>query len=448
MREPCWLSIAELARGYRERRFSAEGITRACLERIARLEPTLNAFIAVTADLALAQARRADEEFKAGHWRGPLHGVPVALKDLIDVAGVATTAASRVLQSNVAVANAELVTRLQDAGAIIIGKNNLHEFAYGGSGVVSAHGPSRNPWDTARITGGSSSGSAAAVAAGCCYAAIGSDTAGSIRLPAAMCGVVGLKPTYGAVSLRGVVPLSPSLDHVGPITRTVGDARLVFEAMRDGAANASNGPVRLGVARAYFTDGVQPDVQQAFESAVAVAARFLGGEAVDVDVPVDDNRDLQKGESYQVHRQYLANPELYDPETLRRIRTGEDIAVERIVEFRLALEEFRRASLRVFDRVDVIATPATPLVAPRLEDLQGKPELRPAEILMLRNTRPFNVLGWPAISVPCGLSSEGMPVGLQLAAAPANESMLLSVAERFEAAAGFHFVPTPLRSGA
>lgn len=448
MREPCWLSIAELARGYRERRFSAEDITRACLERIARLDPKLNAFITVTTDLALAQAREADQEFKANRYRGPLHGVPVGLKDLIDVAGVATTAASRVLQSNVAAANAELVTRLQDAGAVIIGKNNLHEFAYGGSGVISAYGPALNPWDTARITGGSSSGSAAAVAAGCCYAAIGSDTAGSIRLPAAMCGVVGLKPTYGAVSLRGVVPLSPSLDHVGPITRTVGDARLVFEALRDGAGQASNGPVRLGIARTYFMEGVQPEIQRAFESAIASLSDLLSAKAVDMDVPVDDNRDLQKAESYQVHRQYLAHPEHYDPETLRRIRTGEDIAVERIVELRLALEEFRRVSLRVFDHVDVIATPTTPLVAPRLEDVQGTPELRPTEILMLRNTRPFNVLGWPAISVPCGLSSDGMPIGLQLAAAPANENMLLSVAEQFEAAVAINSVPAPLRSNA
>ncbi|MGA2747097.1 MAG: amidase, partial [Candidatus Sulfotelmatobacter sp.] len=224
-------TINDLARRLRGKEISPVEITQECLLRIEQLNPTLNAFITVMAESALAEARRAEAEILRGEWRGPLHGVPVALKDLIDVAGVRTTAASALLKENVSRHDAEVVRRLRQAGAVIIGKNNLHEFAYGGSSLVSHFGDVHNPWDVGRMAGGSSGGSAAAVAAGLAYAAIGTDTAGSIREPAALCGCVGLKPTYGRVSSRGVIPLSRSLDHVGPLARTVMDASIVLQAI-------------------------------------------------------------------------------------------------------------------------------------------------------------------------------------------------------------------------
>src|SRR5512146_1454911 len=225
------LSLADTAPLLRTRQLSPVELTRAYLERIESLNPALNCFITVTADLAVAQAHHAEQEIAAGRYRGPLHGIPIALKDLIETANVRTTAASKVLAENLPKQDAEVVVRLKRAGAIILGKLNLHEFAYGGSGVISFYGAVTNPWNLAYVTGGSSSGSAAAVAAGLCCAALGTDTAGSIRLPASCCGIVGFKPTFGAVSTRGVVPLSWSLDHVGPMARTVRDAAALFAAI-------------------------------------------------------------------------------------------------------------------------------------------------------------------------------------------------------------------------
>ncbi|MFZ0807844.1 MAG: amidase, partial [Candidatus Sulfotelmatobacter sp.] len=225
------LTIRELGEGYRKGKISSVEITRACLERIEELNPELNAFITITGESALAEARAAEAEISRGEWRGPLHGVPIALKDLIDTAGVRTTAGSALYKDRIPTEDAEVVRRLRQAGAVIVGKNNLHEFAYGGSSLVSFFGETRNPRDPGRVAGGSSGGSAAAIAAGMAYAAIGTDTAGSVREPAALCGCVGLKPTYGRVSSRGVNPLSPSLDHVGPIAANVADCAIVLQAI-------------------------------------------------------------------------------------------------------------------------------------------------------------------------------------------------------------------------
>src|SRR5208282_3993859 len=270
-------TISELAHQLRRREVSPVEITVTCLERIEKLNPALNAFITVMAESALAEARAAEAEILRGEWRGPLHGIPIALKDLIDTAGVRTTAASALHKNRIPAQDAEVVRRLRQAGAVIVGKNNLHEFAYGGSSLVSHFGDVHNPWDVGRMAGGSSGGSAAAVAAGLAYAAIGTDTAGSIREPASLCGCVGLKPTYGRVSSRGVIPLSLSLDHVGPFAATVGDAAIVLQAiagydsadnvsadvpvadyvaaLRDGAAG-----LRVGVPREYFFDDLDAEV--------------------------------------------------------------------------------------------------------------------------------------------------------------------------------------------
>src|ERR1035437_5113670 len=273
-------TISELAQRLRRRDVSPVEITQDCLRRIEKLNPGLNAFITVMSESALAEARRAEAEILRGEWRGPLHGVPFALKDLIDTAGGRTTAASALYQDRISSHDAEVVRRLRHAGAVIIGKNNLHEFAYGGSSLVSYFGDVHNPWDLGRIAGGSSGGSAAAVAAGLAYAAIGTDTAGSIREPAALCGCVGLKPTYGRVSGRGVIPLSLSLDHVGPLAATVADAAIVLQAIAgydsadmttadvavaDYVSALSDGAkaIRVGVPRGYFFDDLDPEVASA-----------------------------------------------------------------------------------------------------------------------------------------------------------------------------------------
>src|SRR5438093_8794253 len=234
-------SIAEMSELIQKGRVSPVEVTRECLETIERLNPTLNAFITVTAESALAEATKAEKEIQAGRWRGPLHGIPIGLKDLIDTAGVRTTAASAVHKDRIPTTDADVATKLRAAGAIFVGKHNLHEFAYGGSSLISHFGPVRNPVDPDFVAGGSSGGSAAAVASGMCYAAVGTDTAGSIREPASLCGVVGLKPTYGLVSTRGIIPLSQSLDHAGPITRTVEDAALVLDAIAGTGENYSEG---------------------------------------------------------------------------------------------------------------------------------------------------------------------------------------------------------------
>jgi aspartyl-tRNA(Asn)/glutamyl-tRNA(Gln) amidotransferase subunit A len=451
-----WLTISELAPRLRRREISSVEITRACLERIEGLNPALNAFITVMAESALAEARRAEAEILRGEWRGPLHGVPVALKDLIDVAGVRTTAASALLKDNVSRHDAEVVRRLRQAGAVIIGKNNLHEFAYGGSSLVSHFGDVHNPWDVGRIAGGSSGGSAAAVAAGLAYAAIGTDTAGSIREPAALCGCVGLKPTYGRVSSRGVIPLSRSLDHVGPLAGTVEDAAVVLQAIAGydssdftsadvpvadylGGLRGSVKSVRVGVPRGYFFDELDAEVASAVEHALQTMAG-LGAEIREVKLDVPSDRTLQAAESYAYHAENVArSPELYQAETVRRIRSGEKVSAAEYIQRRRELEEGRRSIRAVFAEVDVLVTPTMPMAAPAIADLKANPDaLRPAELRLLRNTRPFNVCGLPAISVPCGFTQSGLPMGLQIAGAHWREDLVLRVAHAYERATQWH----------
>jgi aspartyl-tRNA(Asn)/glutamyl-tRNA(Gln) amidotransferase subunit A len=408
------------------------------------------------AESALAEARRAESEILRGEWRGPLHGVPVALKDIIDVAGVRTTAASALYKDWVPEHDAEVVRRLRQAGAVIIGKNNLHEFAYGGSSLVSHFGDVHNPWDVGRMAGGSSGGSAAAVAAGLVYAAIGTDTAGSIREPAALCGCVGLKPTYGRVSSRGVIPLSRSLDHVGPLAATVEDVAVVLQAIAGydaGDLGSVDVPVadylsalregakklRVGVPRGYFFDDLDAEVASAIEQALRELSS-LGAEIreVQLDVPID--RTLQAAEAYAYHAENVAkSPELYQAETLRRIRSGEAVTAAEYIQRRRDLEEARRNIGRVFADVDVLVTPTTTAPAPAIADLKSDPDaLRPAELKLLRNTRPFNVWGLPAISVPCGFTQSGLPVGMQIAGPHWREDLVLRVAHAYEQATDWH----------
>jgi Asp-tRNA(Asn)/Glu-tRNA(Gln) amidotransferase A subunit family amidase len=428
-------SIGELAAAFRAGQASPVEVTRLCLARIAALDPQLSAFITVTADLALEQARAAATELAAGRDRG--HGVPIALKDLIDVAGVRTTAGSALFTDRVAETDADVVVRLRAAGAVLLGKLNLHEVAYGASGAVGHFPPSRNPRSPAHIAGGSSSGSAVAVAAGMAFAALGSDTSGSIRIPAALCGIVGLKPTFGRVSVRGVLPLAGSYDHLGPMTRSVQDAALLLQAIAAGdpaaAAPPPPRPPRLGVARPCFFAELDGEIAAAVEQAIARLAA-AGAELRDVDLPVDDDRTVFRAESFAVHRRWVErSPELYQPETLRRIRTGATIAAADYIDKLRELADLRDRAAASFAGVDAVLTPTVAAPAPSFAELAAQPDtLRPRELALMRNTRPFNILGAPALSLPCGVTSAGLPVGLQIAAAPGADAALLRAAAWIE----------------
>jgi len=430
-------TLAQAADRIRKRDLSPLELVRECLDAIDELNPQLNAFITVTAEAALADARRAEQEIRRGNWRGWLHGIPIGLKDLIDTRGVPTTAASAVFRDRVPAEDAKIVERLKAAGAVLVGKQNLHEFAYGGSSLISHFGPVRNPVNPEFIAGGSSGGSSAAVAAGMCYAAIGTDTAGSIREPAALCGVVGLKPGYGVVSTEGIIPLSVSLDHAGPITRTVEDAAIVLDVLTDrpGARNLHAGisDLVLGIPRKFFFAGLDAEISAAVEEGIrqlSKAARAVR----EVDFPVDEDRTVFLAESRAYHRDHVERcPELYHPETLRRLKSGGPVSAGEYRQAIARLEKARRDSGETFRDVDVLLTPTTPLPAPRIGDLcRDISRLRPAELALLRNTRPANVQGLPAISVPCGSTAQGLPMGLQIIGPPAGEEKVLRAARTYE----------------
>jgi len=449
-------SIVEISELLRKRELSPVELTKQCLERIEKLNSTLNAFITVTSQSALEQARTAEKEMLQGHWRGPLHGIPLALKDLIDTAGVRTTAASAFFKDRIPAEDAEVVRRLKNAGAVLLGKNNLHECAYGGSSMISYYGEVHNPWDPACIAGGSSGGSAASVAAGLVYGALGTDTAGSVREPGALCGIVGLKPTYGRVSVRGVIPLSLSLDHIGPITRTVSDAAVMLQAIAGyderntnsanmlvpdylAALREESKPVRVGVPRKFFYDDLDPEIAFAVEQALSII-KTLGGDLSEIELDVPTDRTLQTAEAYTYHADFVSrSPELYLPETLRRIRKGEDISGEEVEQRRRELQKIRGEIKHVFEDVDFLVTPTTPVPAPAIAELKQNPDLlRPRELLLLRNTRPVNVWGLPAISVPCGFTSAGLPIGLQIIGPHWREDRVLQLAYAYEQATGWH----------
>ena len=449
-------SIQQASELLRQGSISPVELTTECLARIEKLNPRLNAFITVTADSALAQARQAEGEIQRGDWRGPLHGIPLALKDLIDTEGVRTTAASSLFKDRIPAEDAEVVRRLKAAGAVLLGKQNLHEFAYGGSSMVSYFGEMRNAWNTEHITGGSSGGSATAVAAGMGFGAIGTDTAGSVREPAALCGVVGLKPTYGRVSARGVIPLSVSLDHVGPFARTVADVAIILQAIAGfdakdktsvdhpvedyvTAIGKSLKPLRIGIPRKFFFEDLDPDVSSAINHALS-GLQAMGAELRDLEMPISTDRTLQSAEAYAFHAEFVArSPELYQPETLRRIRTGENVSQATLLECRRELERMRREIAATFADVDLLVTPTTPIPAPSIAELQKNPDmLRPRELLLLRNTRPINVWGLPAISIPCGFTPAGLPIGMQIIGPHWGEARVLQLAHAYEQATAWH----------
>jgi len=451
-----YLTIREVGEKLRRRELSPVELTGAILDRAERLDGPLNAFITLTREQALARARAAERSLLEGKDLGPLHGIPISLKDLYQTVGVKTTGGSKILADWVPESDATVTRKLELAGAIVVGKNNLHEFAFGATNENPHYGPARNPWNRERITGGSSGGSAAAVAAGLGYASMGSDTGGSIRLPAALCGLVGVKPTYGLVSRAGVLPLSWSLDHCGPLTRTVEDAAIVLNAIvgHDHADPASASRVlpdlttaldgrvqgiRVGLLREYLGTHVNSEVASAVRTAADDLER-LGMRVEEVAVPEVAYGDgasigILYGEAAAIHERWLkTHRDQYGADVLERLSQGERMTATQYLKAqrarRVLVDRFRA----LFEQIDVLVSPTVPILAPTIPESRGNA----ARAQLLGFTRLFNVLGLPTLSVPCGFSTGGLSIGLQVAGRPFEDLTILRVAHAYERQAGWH----------
>ncbi len=455
-------SIEAIGRLYRKRRLSPVELTKLMLARIEQLDPALNAYISVTTELALAQAKKAETEFFAprgrkGHRdRGALHGIPISLKDNIYTAGIRTTAGSKILRNFIQLHDAPVVTRLLEAGAILLGKTNMHEFAYGVTSNNPHYGPVHNPWDLSRISGGSSGGSAAAVAAGLCFGSIGTDTGGSIRIPASLCGVVGLKPTIGRVNTDGTIPLSTHLDCVGPLARTVQDAALLLDPIlvrakhepRLGSACKSSSKTqkfKLGLPREFFLDLISADVLDIFHAGLHSLCS-LGARIEDVSIPLleeteDAGNQIAWPEATQYHKQagwFPARAAEYGEDVRSRLEMGTRVSAVAYLEALELRDKFiQQVHLAMADAgVDALVGPTTPITAPLINEETTRINEKdyPTRALLLRLNRPANLAGVPAISLPCGFTPAGLPVGLQLIGAVADEHLLLRIACAFEGA--------------
>jgi aspartyl-tRNA(Asn)/glutamyl-tRNA(Gln) amidotransferase subunit A len=451
-----FLTMKQASDLLRRKAASPVDLTRACLKRIETYNPALNAFITVTSDQAMEAARLMETEQRRGKWRGPLHGIPIAVKDNIDTAGIRTTAASELFKNRVPSADAEVVRRLRNAGAILLGKTNLHEFAYGGSSSISYFGPVHNPWALDLVPGGSSGGSAAATAAGLCFGSLGTDTAGSARIPASYCGIVGFKPTYGRVSNRGIVPLSWTLDHVAPLCRTVEDAAIMLRVIAgydelDSSSSEGTAPdyssalevspskLRLGIPRIPFFDGLDSEIAKSVDVATEVL-RKLTASIHETELPssgmaVDEiYKKVRSAEAYAYHAQWIAeSPDKYQPATRQRIiQNAAETTTVAYARARHELELLRREVKKLFTTVDLLVTPTMP--SPPVAIAQAA---NPAAV-SIRNTSPFNVFGLPAISVPCGFTTSGLPIGLQIVGAPFAESTVLALAHAYERETEWH----------
>jgi aspartyl-tRNA(Asn)/glutamyl-tRNA(Gln) amidotransferase subunit A len=453
--DPANLSIRDASDLVRRKAISPVELTRACLQRIERLNPALNAFITVTADQAMAQAREAEAEVRRGRWLGPIHGIPVGLKDNIDTAGVRTTLASAVFKDRVPSADAEVVRRLKAAGAVLLGKQNLHEVAFGTTAAVSHFGPVHNPWQQDRIAGGSSGGSAAAVAADLCFGAVGTDAGGSIRVPSGYCGIVGLKPTYGLVGMRGGGEAGWwSMNHLGPMCRSVADAALLLSAIAGydphdstsvevpipdytAALQVKVSALRLGTPRAVFYDKLHPEIEAAISAALGVLRRLTAGLREVILPPISDMiaPNIVLAETYAFHAPYFAKtPQLYNAAISRNLRRGSEVTTAAYIESRRELDEARRTIGAVFSNVDLLVTPTTAVPPPTIEEAVRLG----IELEMNRNTAPFNVYGLPTISIPCGFTSSGLPIGMQISGPRFGEAKVLALAHAYEQATDWH----------
>lgn len=460
--EPCFLTIREAARLLRGKRLSSVEITKAVLARAKATQPKTNAFIAILEDSALAEARRADRALAQGRAKGPLHGIPISVKDIFDMKGLITSCGSAVLHDNVAESDAAVVTRLRQAGAVIIGKANMTEFAVDMPSPV--YGPAHNPWNLDYLSGISSSGSGASLIVGAGFASLGTDTGGSIRLPAAFCGCAGIKPTYGRVSRHGVFPLAWSLDHAGPLARTVEDAAITLQAIagpdprdpttarvpvpsytRDLAKGA--GGLRIGVPKEYFFDDIDREVESHVRAAIE-RLRKLGARIVPVSVPNAVQTMLAMSSIIRVEqaaaheqlirtRLHLYGGTLGDRLVSASLRSAVDyIKAQRIR--MLIVRDFHAA----FEKVDVIATPTMPILPFKIAEQRPGGSGQGARLSHF--TAPFDLTGSPAISIPCGFSASGLPIGLQLIGKPFAEAVVLRAAYAHQQATDWHTKRPPL----
>jgi aspartyl-tRNA(Asn)/glutamyl-tRNA(Gln) amidotransferase subunit A len=433
-------SLIEASDRVRRREVSAVDLTKACLARIEARNAELRAFITVMAEPALAEAARADAEIARGRHLGALHGIPVSVKDLVDVAGTPTTSGSNVPPRR-SRRDAPIVSTLRRAGAVIIGKTNLHEFAFGTTSDETAFGAVRNPFDVSRSAGGSSGGAAVAIVDGMCYGAVGTDTGGSIRIPSAACGITGLKPTSGELSVDGVVPLSTTLDHVGPMAATVADAALLYYAMLDGDARVerlpapAEGALWLGVPVPYFLDKLEPEVSRLFEAA---RARLEGGGHTIASVAIahaertaDVYVHIVLPEAAWYHAPLLAeHADKYSPGVRLRIEMGRYVLAEDYLRAMYARTVLRRAVDRALEGLDALLLPALAIGAPPIgaSSVRVGAHSEPVRAIMLRLTQLFNITGHPAISIPCGRGSDGLPRAIQLVGHRGSTERLMAVA--------------------
>jgi aspartyl-tRNA(Asn)/glutamyl-tRNA(Gln) amidotransferase subunit A len=421
-------TIGELSPKVAAGKITSEKLTENCLATIADLNPKLNAFITVTADLALARARQADKEIAGGRRLGPLHGIPLSLKDLVDLEGTPTTAGSLVRKEHVATTDAVVTRRLREAGAVFVGKTNLHEFAFGTTSEDSGFGPARNPHDPSRSPGGSSGGSAIAVATGMSLATVGTDTGGSIRIPAAACGVVGLKPEWGQISATGVVPLSRQLDHVGPLAVSVADAWTLYNAMLPAASRVRELPdagavkgLRIGVLAGYLFDRLDADVERSVLGTITML-KSKGATVTDVTLPHADDiatvyLHLVLGDAAEYHARTLESRPLdYTPNVRLRLEMARYVLAEDYIRALRGKTIIAREVDRALEGVDALLCPALSIPAPPIgaATMPVRGGVEAVRTLMLRCTQPFNLSGHPAISLPCGKTPTGLPIGLQL----------------------------------
>jgi aspartyl-tRNA(Asn)/glutamyl-tRNA(Gln) amidotransferase subunit A len=437
------MTIAEAAHALRSREISSVELARQCLDQIAKLNPVLNAFITVTGDSALAHAEDMDRELAQGVDRGPLHGIPIAHKDLMWIKGIRTTSGSKIFADFVPDRDAAVVAKLADAGAVMVGKTGLHELAYGITSDNPHFGTIRNPRNPEHSPGGSSGGSGVAVATGMAFLATGTDTGGSIRVPASFCGVAGLKPTYGLIDRSGVQPLGLSLDHVGPLARTVGDLRLALDAISDPAKRKPAPPpvreIRVGLPENFYFELVAPDVKTAVQNA-ARRAEELGVRVIPVRVPDIDSFNtavlvILLSEAAAVHQTNLARRRTdFGADVLALLEQGSLIPAADYVNAQRQRKLFLDQFHKLFRGIDCLFTPSTPITAPRI----GQTEITldgakyDTRILTTRFARGFNALGFPALSIPCGQSPEGLPIGLQIIGRPFEENLLLALGESLE----------------
>jgi aspartyl-tRNA(Asn)/glutamyl-tRNA(Gln) amidotransferase subunit A len=463
-----YLSLREAANLVGAKQASPLELTDACIARAEALDDELHAYLTPTFETARQEARAATEAIAAGRSLGPLHGIPFAIKDLYETAGVRTTAGSRLQQEYFPAEDAEAVARLRRAGAVMLGKLNLHEWAMGGTNVNYFFPTPKNPWDQTKVTGGSSGGSGLALAAGYCYGSLGSDTRGSIRMPASLCGITGLKPTWGRVSLRGVIPLVWSLDHAGPMARDAADCALILNAIagfdeRDptsadvpvpdyaaslepaGAGGRSLANVRIGVPRNFFFDPqfVQADVLDAVNATVTVF-ESLGAEVREIDFPDPDyHQDNQAftAETGAYHEErFLSRPEEFSELPRQRVASGMAVTGMDYARARWRQQEFKHAVGLLMRDLDLVLTPTSPVVALDISEVEPA---GPGRILA-RHTAPFNTLGVPTISLPCGFSASGLPIGLQLSGRWWEEALVLRAAYAYQQVTDWHRRRPPL----